>query len=119
MTEPKKRGAHRRRALRAARVATLGLVLAAPGCYAAHDAPGEADPEVRTAATEDAAVVADAEAPARDGGVDAAVADAGFCVVGDAGWEAYQECCDAIGWDWERGCAAWGPFVPPADGEVA
>lgn len=28
-------------------------------------------------------------------------------------WEAYVACCEAIGWDWERGCAAWGPPVPP------
>lgn len=29
-------------------------------------------------------------------------------------WERYVECCQRIGWDWDRGCAAWGPPVPPA-----
>lgn len=99
----------RQRALRAARVATLGLVLAAPGCYSAHESspPVEPDPTVAR--------------PVSDAGVvdDAALADAGVCVLGDAGWEAYQACCDENGWDWERGCAAWGPFVPPSDGEIA
>lgn len=94
----------RKRALRAARVTTLGLVLAAPGCYASHGEVAEAPP-VR----EDAALILE------DAGQDAALADAGICDVGD-GW---GECCERIGWDWERGCAAWGPFVPPADGEVA
>jgi len=27
--------------------------------------------------------------------------------------EAWIECCDAIGWDWDKGCAAWGPPAPP------
>ena len=25
----------------------------------------------------------------------------------------WVECCDAIGWDWDKGCAAWGPPAPP------
>lgn len=29
-------------------------------------------------------------------------------------WEAYLACCERIGWDWDRGCAAWGPPVPPS-----
>jgi hypothetical protein len=29
-------------------------------------------------------------------------------------WEAYSACCEAIGWDWSRGCEAWGPPAPPA-----
>ncbi|MBK6683886.1 MAG: hypothetical protein IPG45_05380 [Deltaproteobacteria bacterium] len=29
-------------------------------------------------------------------------------------WERYLECCQQIGWDWDRGCAAWGPPVPPS-----
>ena len=28
--------------------------------------------------------------------------------------EAYLECCEAIEWDWDQGCAAWGPPAPPA-----
>lgn len=90
----------RRRALRAARVVTLGLVLAAPGCYLTHDVAPQPEPEL-----------------AADAGSDAgeALADAGVgCDIAGEGW---VECCEAIGWDWDRGCAAWGPFVPP--GEVA
>ena len=93
----------RRRALRAARVVTLGLAMAAPGCYATH---GPADP------------VHEAEVASDAGPGDSAVASAEICdSTGD--WEAYQACCAENGWDWERGCMAWGPFVPPADGQVA
>lgn len=35
-------------------------------------------------------------------------------VEGKGTWEDYVACCDAIGWDWNRGCAAWGPPVPPS-----
>lgn len=97
----------RKRALRAARVTTLGLLLVTPGCYSAHGA-GMADAGA-SPPREDATVVEDA-------GQDAALADAGSCDSWSEGW---AECCERIGWDWERGCAAWGPFVPPADGEVA
>jgi hypothetical protein len=104
----------RRRALRAARVATLGLVLAAPGCYLQHERP----PEVERVEVADAAppsmvrVARDAGAPIVDAGTDAGI----DCFDAGASW---SECCDAIGWEWDRGCMAWGPFVPPADGEVA
>ena len=27
--------------------------------------------------------------------------------------EAWIECCDALGWDWDKGCVAWGPPTPP------
>lgn len=29
------------------------------------------------------------------------------------GGDAWLECCQEIGWDWTRGCAAWGPPAPP------
>ena len=93
----------RRRALRAAQVATLGLVVATPGCYQSNQrAPEGAAPDVVVAS---------------DGGTDAAI-DGEIC---DSTWEweRFSECCDANGWDFERGCTAWGPFVPPADGQVA
>lgn len=32
----------------------------------------------------------------------------------EQGWRDYLACCERIGWDWDRGCAAWGPPVPPA-----
>ena len=28
--------------------------------------------------------------------------------------EEYIACCKEIGWDWNRGCEAWGPPAPPA-----
>ena len=34
-------------------------------------------------------------------------------------WEEYLACCQRIGWDWDRGCAAWGPPVPPSLGVFA
>ncbi len=98
----------RKRALRAARVATLGLVLATPGCCADHSGPDDRDASYADAAIVDAG-------PGDAGPIDdAAVADAGTCSAGGDDWVA---CCEAIGWDWNRGGAAWGPCVPP--GEVA
>ncbi|MCO4761177.1 MAG: hypothetical protein KC502_06710 [Myxococcales bacterium] len=28
-------------------------------------------------------------------------------------WATYKHCCDANGWDWNKGCMAWGPPAPP------
>ncbi|MCA9526511.1 MAG: hypothetical protein KC549_09490 [Myxococcales bacterium] len=50
---------------------------------------------------ETAPVVADAEVG--DGGV--------VCEIGDP---EYAACCDAVNWDFDAGCMAWGPPVPPA-----
>lgn len=101
-------GGVRRRALRAARVATLGLVMMAPGCYSSHDIPIGVDD----------AGEADALVAETDAGSDGGVADEGLCDI-TWDWERYNDCCALNGWDWNRGCAAWGPFVPPADGELA
>jgi hypothetical protein len=90
-TTSRNRGAARRRALRAARAVTLGLVTTASGCYLAHDVELEVD----------------------DAGADAAML--AFCVFDGEDWEAYSRCCDENGWNWERGCTAWGPFVPPGE----
>jgi hypothetical protein len=55
---------------------------------------------------------------------DAAVADASTDA-GEAGEDctplqgmgtAYSECCRRNGWNWDLGCAAWGPFMPPEMG---
>ncbi|MBI2373433.1 MAG: hypothetical protein HYV07_05485 [Deltaproteobacteria bacterium] len=57
----------------------------------------------------------DVLADARELGTDAgeASADAGtVCDSTDS--DAWLACCELIGWDWQRGCAAWGPPVPPA-----
>ena len=29
-------------------------------------------------------------------------------------WKDFQRCCDENGWDWNKGCMAWGPPAPPA-----
>ncbi|MBX3247766.1 MAG: hypothetical protein KF901_11355 [Myxococcales bacterium] len=98
----------RRRALRAARVVTLGLALA--GCSASHEAPTDRS---------DAALLdADLDRADSDHGDAGALADAGVhCGEAFPGfgpdWEA---CCDAQGWDFEAGCIAWGPYVPPGAG---
>ncbi len=102
----------RRRALRAARVVTLGLALA--GCSASHEpAPGGAI---------DAALAVDAGGTETDAGTDAGtdtgraedagmVADAGSC--GDSFGPEWEACCQARDWDPDAGCLAWGPYVPP------
>jgi hypothetical protein len=112
----------RSRALRAAQVVTLGLVLAAPGCYATHGTTATTD-SGEPVAIDDAghdAGLADAgfaDAGFADAGpTDAGLADAGFCHPDTEDW---WECCNDLGWDFDRGCMAWGPFVPPSDGEIA
>lgn len=101
----------RRRALRAARAVTLGLFALGAGCAAtAAPAPSrelataDADTADAAADTADTADTADAM-PATDG--------APRCDR-DAGTEAYIACCEAVQWDFARGCEAWGPFVPPS-----
>jgi len=111
----------RRRALRAAQVVTLGLALAGGGCYGQHAPPAERTPpppddDAGTLEFAAAQAVGDAgvDAEALDG---ALASDAGRCdPAGD--WEEYSACCDANGWNWDWGCMAWGPFVPPAEGEL-
>jgi hypothetical protein len=114
MNDAKKRA--RRRALRAAKVATLGLALAG-GCYAQHEVE---DP----VATADAASPTDAapdlglDAAPTDLGTDMHAADAGRCEVG----ESWSECCTRVEWRCDDanswGCCAWGPYVPPAEGAL-
>jgi len=99
----------RRRALRAARAVTLGLFALGAGCAA-------------TAAPAPSRELATADADTADA-ADAAVADAADAMPAtdgdprcdrDAGTEAYVACCEAVQWDFARGCEAWGPFVPPS-----
>lgn len=110
----------RRRALRAARAVTLGLFALGAGCAASvgPDAP-RSPADVSDAAPDDAAdaavAVADAAPEATPEDVAADVADdAGERCDRDAGAAAFSACCQRIGWDWNRGCEAWGPFVPPS-----
>lgn len=66
----------------------------------------------------DAAV--DAGGDAADAGADGPdaktgdVADAGPLCDSTQPWDVYKACCDRNGWDWDKGCMAWGPPVPPA-----
>ncbi|MDO9018745.1 MAG: hypothetical protein Q8S73_07115 [Deltaproteobacteria bacterium] len=108
------------RALRAARAVTLTLGAALAGCSSAVTASA-ADPPVAEDVTPTADVAADVAldvAVAADVTADAgaeAAADAGeVCSAeGDAALT-WSECCERINWDWNRGCQAWGPFMPPS-----
>lgn len=111
------------RALRAVAAVTLGaLTLGAAGCAATvsqgaldaqPDAAGDPQPDVSTA---DARPDVSADAEVADAQTDAADAspDAQETCEGIADLAAHNACCARIGWDWNRGCAAWGPFVPPS-----
>lgn len=55
----------------------------------------------------DASIADAADATSPDGGP--------LCVLGDD-WEAYAACCETVNWDYNAGCMAWGPPVPPAMG---
>lgn len=111
----------RRRALRAARVATLGLALAG-GCYAQH---GTEEPEpIADAAALDMATAPDLGTDLGtdlgvDLGTDMFAADAGAPCALDESW---SECCDRVDWACDGantwGCCAWGPYVPPGDGAL-
>jgi hypothetical protein len=58
----------------------------------------------------DAGVVVDAGL-----GVDAGSLDAGeFCEQATLSTDEYLACCERVGWNWEQGCAAWGPPAPSA-----
>lgn len=121
----------RTRALRAAaKVALLGAgfgcgTAATEGLEAQGGGPDEAPDAGATQGSADAGPEVDA------GGVvvsDAGVVDSGlpvdagarpdaggeFCDIGTLSNEEYLACCERIGWDWDRGCAAWGPPAPPA-----
>lgn len=102
----------RRRALRAARAVTLGVFALSPAGCASTVSDVIGDAEV------DAAGAADAGPTdvAVDAGPTDVAADVPTRCTQDAGTEAWTRCCASIGWDWNRGCEAWGPFVPPAMG---
>jgi hypothetical protein len=113
-SDPTRHDAAKRRALRAARAVTISFALAATGCAAMvtpleTDATHVADANAPEVIAHDAAANVDAHdaPPPRD------TAEAGRRCSNDAGWEEYSRCCEEIGWDWNLGCAAWGPFVPP------
>jgi hypothetical protein len=117
------------RALRAARAVTFTLGATLAGCAATvsgspAEVPameaGSADAGAVTAtdagAEAGAATVADAgEDVSADAGEDVS-ADAGESCTGDErdGGETWAQCCARLRWDWNRGCGAWGPFMPPS-----
>lgn len=108
MKKPHKTLSPKELALRAARAATLGLAFAA-GCHQSSQAPIQAAEGV-------------------DGGFDVATVDTNTpdtntpdtttdvlnCHLTDD-WLA---CCEAVAWDPNAGCDAWGPYVPPALGAL-
>jgi hypothetical protein len=69
----------------------------------------EALPDAGEASPDAAELLADAGGPMCD---ELSVANDAGVVTEDA-WKQYQACCEANGWDWNRGCQAWGPPVPP------
>lgn len=121
------------RALRAARAVTLTMTAALAGCASTVDgsvvAADVAQAADTPAVTADVALAVDApdvaDAAAAVDAADVPATD----VAGDIGEvcsnegdaaASWSECCDRIGWDWRRGCQAWGPFMPPSmDGEAA
>lgn len=133
MREPLTRAEIRRRALRAA--TAVAASVAVNGCadldvpvYGASSADGVGTQDGVTAA-DGAGFALDAGAADRGGpfsigggaadvAADVAAADADDrdnckeLMQGD--WGRYQKCCDENGWDWNKGCMAWGPPPPPA-----
>lgn len=99
------------RALRAARAVTLTLGATLAGC-AATVAGSPAEVPAMEAATAD--VGADVGAVA-EAGKDVS-ADAGESCSGEErdGGETWAQCCERLGWNWNNGCGAWGPFMPPS-----
>jgi hypothetical protein len=119
------RGNARRRALRAAQVVTLGLALAGTGCYGRVAPPGDnatAEDSGLQPAADGSPQRPDAGSQILDAGdaQDGALADAGLCVLGEGGVEQteYVACCQAHEWSMRWGCMAWGPYVPPAEGDL-
>src|SRR4051812_26395411 len=103
----------RRRALRAA--GAVAFALAPLGCGRAlslTSVDAYAPPPVADMATAGADLSKLVEAAP-----DLANADAGSCfgLVG----QARIDCCDAIQWEFSKGCEAWGPPAPPAWRAVA
>lgn len=98
----------RRRALRAARAVTLGI-FAMGGCATTVSESGT----YPAARADGSAADVPGDAPLADAGAADVATDVVAVCGRDGGNEAWTRCCQAIGWDWNRGCEAWGPFVPP------
>lgn len=106
MDNPNKKLSPKQFALRAARAATLGLVISA-GCY---QSTGES---IHLAEGTDAGFdVADSNT------TDSNMADTTGDALNCRESQDWVLCCDEVGWDPQAGCSAWGPYVPPAFGAV-
>ncbi len=103
-----------RRALRAALAVATSVGIAA--CGPVPDDRGEETYGAQAALPPPGEDLEDAGDADFDAGAGAVVADAGAPHCHDAidkSAEAWLACCDDIGWDWSRGCEAWGPPAPP------
>lgn len=124
-----KREEIRRRALGAA--AAVSLTLGLPACTSqvqvgeAAGGGGQGGAEVATNVGGQGGGVVDGTGGV--GGVAANGGAGGAVTAPDAGpagacagleGDAYLACCDANLWDWDAGCMAWGPPMPPAMPEV-
>jgi len=79
------------------------------GAVGANDTDGAGDtPFVDSAQGADATSAAEVAQ-----GADAKADTAGHCD-NTQPWRIYQACCEAVNWDWDKGCQAWGPPAPPA-----
>ena len=111
----------RHKALRAARAVTLGLALATGGCFASHESARrepepDPDPEPEPMPAGDASVPDEPDAAMIDAGLaHDAGSDAGMICDASGDWMEYEQCCNEHGWDFDWGCFAWGPFVPPSE----
>lgn len=116
------RAESRRRALRAAMAATLGVAMLGCGASVTVDVEAGAG-----GGAEDATAASDASTASSAASGGAGGAGGGLelgpivvmkkCVIGgetEADYEAYVACCDAAQWDTNAGCQAWGPPMPPA-----
>ena len=124
----------RRRALRAAAAVTMTMSLLGCGGSVDRNDPsddGSEDPGSDTVAQDDTPPPAPTGRPASPAtssssgtpwGLDAGLADDAeepiHCEMGQTAeeYQKFVECCDAVNWDSEAGCFAWGPPVPPAMG---
>lgn len=115
----------RRRALRAA--AAVSFTMSVLGCTGtvvddaedpAEDPAHETEPGVDPVPAEPAPA-AEPSAVVAPEALDEAVVGPGVATedcspLQEADYEAWLACCDANNWDWNKGCQAWGPPVPPS-----
>lgn len=113
----------RRRALGAA--AAVSLTLGAIGCAgevrvsSGSTAEGEGGAGGAGGAATLIATSTSTAVAAGGAGGEAPIVDAGVAVSDCSDASDYVACCQAAMWDFDAGCFAWGPPMPPAMPEVA